>query len=70
LDEGQVHLVEVVVLHKQLYDEEMVVAVVVLIVHVVEMLKGHLQVHPDDYKDEFDQLHCYEMMEAVVVVVD
>jgi hypothetical protein len=67
LDEGQVQLVELVVLHRQLYDAEMVV---VLMVHVVEMLEEHLQVHQDDYKDEFDQLYCHEMTEVGVGVVD
>jgi hypothetical protein len=43
--------------------------VVVLMVHVVEMLKEHQRVHQDDYKYEFDQLHCHVMTEAVVVVV-
>ncbi len=61
MDEGQVQLVELVVLHRQLYDAEMVV---VLMVHVVEMLEEHLQVHQDDYKDEFDQLYCHEMTEV------
>jgi hypothetical protein len=68
LDEEPIQLVEVVVLHRQLYDEETVVVVVVLIVHVVEMLEEHLQVHQDDYKDELDQLYCHEMTEAVVGV--
>jgi hypothetical protein len=44
--------------------------VVVLMMHVVEMLQERLQVHQDDYKDEFDQLYCHEMMEGEVVVVD
>jgi hypothetical protein len=69
LDEGQDQLVEVVVLHRQLYDEE-TVEVVVLMVHVVEMLEEHSQVHQDDYKDGLDQLHCHEMTAAAVVVVD
>jgi vacuolar-type H+-ATPase subunit F/Vma7 len=68
LDEGQVQLVEVVALYRQLYDEE-TVEVLVLTMHVVEMLGEHLQVHQDDYKDELDQLYYHEMMEAVVVVV-
>jgi hypothetical protein len=38
-------------------------------VDVVEMSKEHLQVHQGDYRDEFDQLHCHAMMEAVVAVV-
>jgi hypothetical protein len=67
LDEGQVQLVELVVLHRRLYDAEMVV---VLMVHVVEMLEEHLQVHQDDYKDAFDQLYCHEMTEVGVGVVD
>jgi hypothetical protein len=69
LDEGQDQLVEVVVLHRQLYDEG-AVEVVVLMVHVVEMLEEHSQVNQDDYKDGLGQLHCHVMTAAVVVVVD
>jgi hypothetical protein len=51
-----------------LHDEETMAAVVVLMMYVVEMLKAYLQIHQDDCKGEFDQLHRHEMAEAEVVV--
>jgi hypothetical protein len=69
LDEEQVQVVELVVLHKLLYDEE--TAVVVLVVHaVVEMMEENLQVRQGDCKDVVDQLDYHETMKAVVAAVD
>jgi hypothetical protein len=67
LDEGRAQLVELVVSHKQLHDEEAAAAVVAPMIHV--KLEEHLREHQDDYRDEFDQPYYHEMT-AVGVGVD